>query len=200
MNFIKCEKLEKSMAELQFSIDAEAFKAAVADVFKKEGKKYPVQGFRKGKAPKALIETGPLTKNPVCTALALREEQVVQAGGTGYTEYYAREGMEVRKNGSVYGLSSARQEVQNVSLTEEQLEKLRSSMAKFSYAFDGSDFYDTYSFKYELEGSILQAAGVTEQTDKEAADTDEDSDSQVITGQAVGTAVSLGSQTVSLSS
>jgi len=56
MNFIKCEKLEKSMAELQFFIDAEAFKAAVADVFKKEGKKYPVQGFRKGKAPKALIE------------------------------------------------------------------------------------------------------------------------------------------------
>ena len=56
MNFIKCEKLEKSMAELQFSIDAEAFKGAVADVFKKEGKKYPVQGFRKGKAPKALIE------------------------------------------------------------------------------------------------------------------------------------------------
>ena len=26
MNLIKCEKLEKSMAELQFSIDAEAFK------------------------------------------------------------------------------------------------------------------------------------------------------------------------------
>ena len=36
MNLIKCEKLEKSMAELQFSIDAEAFKKAVADVFKKE--------------------------------------------------------------------------------------------------------------------------------------------------------------------
>ena len=56
MNFIKCEKLEKSMAELQFSIDAEAFKGAVADVFKKEGKKYSVPGFRKGKAPRALIE------------------------------------------------------------------------------------------------------------------------------------------------
>ena len=56
MNFIKCEKLEKSMAELQFSIDAEAFKKAIADVFKKEGKKYAVPGFRKGKAPRALIE------------------------------------------------------------------------------------------------------------------------------------------------
>ena len=40
------------MAELQFSID-EAFKKAVADVFKKEGKKYAVPGFRKGKAPRA---------------------------------------------------------------------------------------------------------------------------------------------------
>ena len=56
MNFIKCEKLEKSMAELQFSIDAEAFKKAVADVFKKESKKYAVPGFRKGKAPRSLIE------------------------------------------------------------------------------------------------------------------------------------------------
>ena len=56
MNFIKCEKLEKSMAELQFSVDAEAFKAAVADVFKKEGRKYSVPGFRKGKAPRKMIE------------------------------------------------------------------------------------------------------------------------------------------------
>ena len=51
MNFIKCEKLEKSMAELQFSIDAEAFKKAVADVFKKEGKKYSVPGFRRARLP-----------------------------------------------------------------------------------------------------------------------------------------------------
>lgn len=57
MNLIKCEKLEKSMAELQFSIDAEAFKKAVADVFKKEGKKYAVPGFRKGKAPRKIIES-----------------------------------------------------------------------------------------------------------------------------------------------
>ncbi len=56
MNLIKCEKLEKSMAELQFSIDAETYKAEVLKVFKTEGKKYTVQGFRKGKAPRHLIE------------------------------------------------------------------------------------------------------------------------------------------------
>ena len=75
MNFIKCEKLEKSMAELQFSIDAEAFKGAVADVFKKEGKKYSVPGFRKGKAPRSLIEkmSLPMMPSMSCSPLLTRQ-------------------------------------------------------------------------------------------------------------------------------
>ena len=52
MNLISCEKLEKSMVELQFSI----FKAAVNNAFKREGKKYAIPGFRKGKAPRHMIE------------------------------------------------------------------------------------------------------------------------------------------------
>ena len=56
MNLISCEKLEKSMVELQFSIDAETFKAAVNNAFKREGKKYAIPGFRKGKAPRHMIE------------------------------------------------------------------------------------------------------------------------------------------------
>ena len=51
MKLISCEKLEKSMVELQFSIDAETFKSAVNAAFKRESKKYAVPGFRKGKAP-----------------------------------------------------------------------------------------------------------------------------------------------------
>lgn len=56
MNLISCEKLEKSMVELQFSIDADTFKNAVSAAFKRESKKYNVPGFRKGKAPRAMIE------------------------------------------------------------------------------------------------------------------------------------------------
>ena len=56
MNLISCEKLEKSMVELQFSIDAETLKAAVNNAFKREGKKYAIPGFRKGKAPRHMIE------------------------------------------------------------------------------------------------------------------------------------------------
>ena len=56
MKLISCEKLEKSMVELQFSIDAETFKGAVNNAFKREGKKYAIPGFRKGKAPRHMIE------------------------------------------------------------------------------------------------------------------------------------------------
>ena len=50
MKLVKNEKLEKSMVELQFSVDAETFRAAVDKAYKREGKKYNVPGFRKGKA------------------------------------------------------------------------------------------------------------------------------------------------------
>ena len=56
MNLISCEKLEKSMVELQFSIDADTFKKAVSNAFKRESKKYAIPGFRKGKAPRHMIE------------------------------------------------------------------------------------------------------------------------------------------------
>ena len=56
MKLIKSEKLEKSMYELQFSIDAETLCAGADKAFKREGKKYTVQGFRKGHAPRKTIE------------------------------------------------------------------------------------------------------------------------------------------------
>ena len=56
MNLVKSEKLEKSMHELQFSGDAETFKSAIDKAYKREGKKYNVPGFRKGHAPRAVIE------------------------------------------------------------------------------------------------------------------------------------------------
>lgn len=141
------------------------------------------------------VTVGPLTKNPVCNALALREEQVVPAGSSGYIDYYAREGMQVRKNGSIYALDDKKTEASDVELSAEQLAKMRANMAKFSYGFQGSDFYDTYSFKYELQGNILHASGVMEQTDTAEEDTIQE-DSNVLKGQAVGSSVSLGNQKV----
>lgn len=144
------------------------------------------------------VTVGPLTKNPVCTALAIRSEQIVPSGGTGYVDYYAREGMQVKKGGSVYALNQEQKENENVELSEEQLAKMRQSMANFSYSFDGSDFYDTYSFKYEIQGSILQAAGIMNQDEPEdeysqyeESDSPDISQGSLIAGQPVGEVVPL---------
>ena len=56
MNLVKSEKLEKNQHQLQFSIDAASFNDAIAKAYKREAGKYNIPGFRKGKAPRHVIE------------------------------------------------------------------------------------------------------------------------------------------------
>ena len=56
MSLIKTENIEKNRYELQISVDKATFDAAVNAVYHKQVKKISVPGFRKGKAPKAIIE------------------------------------------------------------------------------------------------------------------------------------------------
>ncbi len=56
MSLTKCELIEKNKYELQFSVDKATFDAAVDKVYRKQVKSITVPGFRKGKAPKSIIE------------------------------------------------------------------------------------------------------------------------------------------------
>lgn len=56
MSLKNLTKPEKNVVEFEFTIDAEAFKKAVSDAYKKNVGKMNVPGFRKGKAPRAIIE------------------------------------------------------------------------------------------------------------------------------------------------
>ena len=56
MSLIKTEKLEKNRVELQIGIDRAALDAEVKKVYKKEIGKMNIPGFRKGKAPLAIVE------------------------------------------------------------------------------------------------------------------------------------------------
>ena len=47
---------ETNRVELEIEVGAEAFEAAVAKAYKKNIKKLSVPGFRKGKAPRHLVE------------------------------------------------------------------------------------------------------------------------------------------------
>ena len=56
MKLIKNEKLEGSKVELHFSVEQSVFEAACERAYKKEVGKINIPGFRKGKAPRAMIE------------------------------------------------------------------------------------------------------------------------------------------------
>ena len=56
MSLIKKTKLEKNHYELKFSISKEIFEKALNDAYRKNVAKMNIPGFRKGKAPRAIVE------------------------------------------------------------------------------------------------------------------------------------------------
>src|SRR5690554_6167812 len=53
---VKVEKIEKNKVELEVTVEAKVFSDAVARVAKNMAKKLNIPGFRKGKAPRSMVE------------------------------------------------------------------------------------------------------------------------------------------------
>ena len=53
---VQVEKLEKNMAKLTVEVSAEDFEKAVNTVYNRNKKSINIPGFRKGKAPRVMIE------------------------------------------------------------------------------------------------------------------------------------------------
>ena len=139
------------------------------------------------------VTTGLLSRNETYTGLALHEDTVCKSESNGYINYYAREGSRINANGVVYGLSMTESPETDAALTKSDLLKIRRYMQSFSKGFDPSRFNASYSFKSQIEGSILQYVGVTA-----AAQTDAQGTSQVTDSTA--NVVLLGNQTLCKSS
>ncbi len=56
MSLIKSELTDKSVYTLEFSVDQETFNKAISNAYRKQVGKIAVPGFRKGKAPRSVIE------------------------------------------------------------------------------------------------------------------------------------------------
>ncbi len=56
MSLIKSEMTDKSVYTLEFSVDKDTFNKAISNAYRKQAGKITVPGFRKGKAPRAVIE------------------------------------------------------------------------------------------------------------------------------------------------
>lgn len=105
------------------------------------------------------VISGPLSRNETYTGLAIRQETIYKTASDGYVNYYAREGNKINANGAVYGISASKNAQDAPQLTSEEITSIRNDMMNFSKGFNPSKFNNTYSFKYTLEGDILQYAG-----------------------------------------
>lgn len=108
------------------------------------------------------VMEGALSTNNSYKAIALRSEKIVTAENAGYVYYFAPEGRRVAVNSQVYTVDESgqlleylkSQGAEEVALTDESMEEVRSQIVDFSASFDEKNFYTVYDFKSLLDGTV----------------------------------------------
>ena len=105
------------------------------------------------------VTAGSISGNYRYTALALKEEHVIQAPQSGKVTYYARESAKASSGMTVCAINEGgtnQSASKDVTLTSEDISRLTDSMASFTRSFDDSSYQSVYNFKADLESYILQ--------------------------------------------
>ena len=112
------------------------------------------------------VSLGSLAVNNTYTGVIIRDEKIVSSNFAGYINYYAREGEKVANNAMVYTVDATgkindlinNDSAENVVLSKEDMSELKTAMAGFSTDFSPVDFFHTYDFKYDIQGTVLKIA------------------------------------------
>ncbi len=173
MSLIKKELTEKSGFVMEFSVSEEAFKKAENEAYKKNVKSINVPGFRKGKAPKAIIEKyygkGIFFEDAInaCIPDAFEEavkESGLQIVGTPSFDLVSEEGDIVLKavgfvkpEVSIDGYKGIEVEKKVVEITEEEIsaeiDKVRDRNARFIQESDNA-IVDGDTITLDFEGFV----------------------------------------------
>ncbi len=121
------------------------------------------------------VTMGSLSSNNIYRGIALRDEEIVNAQKAGYVNYYAREGERVGVGNLVYTLDESGRLADYIStensdstLTDRDLNELKSEILGFKNNFDREYFSSVYDFKYSVKGTVLKLANanILENIDK----------------------------------
>lgn len=112
------------------------------------------------------VMTGSLSTDNIYTGIALRDEQIVTSGYSGYINYYTREGERVGSGQLVCTIDESgqlkeildEQNADDTALSDTDLRELKSSITSFCSGFSTQKFDTVYDFKYDLEGTVLKLA------------------------------------------
>ncbi len=113
------------------------------------------------------VRSGSLALHNLYTGITIRDEHIVTSKDTGYVAYFAREGEHMGVGDTVYAIDetgSLNELSKNTSgessLSDTELRELRSEMVDFSAGFNAGDFYKSYDFLYDIDGSLLRLANL----------------------------------------
>ena len=85
MNLVKSEVNEKNLAYIEFSFDAQTVESEKAKAFRKNSSKFNIPGFRKGKAPRPIIEkmygSGVFLEDAINELISSNYQEIINAAG-----------------------------------------------------------------------------------------------------------------------
>lgn len=110
------------------------------------------------------VKEGSLTSNSIYKGIALRNEEIITSSDAGYVNYFAREGEKVAAGDLVYTVDETGRLADYVNtsesgentLSDADLNELKTEITSFVNDFDKTHFADVYNFKYSVEGTALQ--------------------------------------------
>lgn len=108
------------------------------------------------------VQAGSIVVDNTCEGLALRQEDIVYADGSGYISYYARAGERVAGSSNVYTLDETGQVINTLTasldgeaLDADSLNSLKTSMEAYESSISRTSFSQVYDFKGRMENQIL---------------------------------------------
>lgn len=110
-----------------------------------------------------ITQEGSLARNTEYTGIILRDEHIVTADNAGYVRYYLRQGERVGNGDLIYSLDESGEVTRKLTESysyEETLKKmeltdLKKQINSFVYNFDSFNFDEVYTFKTNIEYTIL---------------------------------------------
>lgn len=102
-----------------------------------------------------MVVSGTLSGNDTYTALALRQEQIVLAPGSGYVSYYVLDSAKAGKDSVVCSISGTKNEAAVVRLSDSDLDAVRKIASQYSGNYSTDEFRKVYDLKYAVNASIV---------------------------------------------
>ena len=114
------------------------------------------------------VKEGALSEQNSYTGLILREEEVYYAKSSGYYNFYLKEGEKASHTDLVYSIDGSgkikemmtNQTEDATTLTEDDLNEIKSEIVKFSKEYDQNDYIDVYDFKDEIDSISLKMSNL----------------------------------------